>query len=115
MVSNLKVIVEVVGKKEWGNGGPSDVGHYNNWPEDTPFFRRDGGWNTPYDEFFLEWYSGMLLDHGERVLIAAEAIFPGTSVKISGKVAGIHWHYGTRSHAPEFTAGYYSTRFRDGY
>lgn len=57
MISNLQVIVEVVGKKEWGNGGPSDVGHYNHWPKDTPFFRRDGGSNTPCGEFFLEWYS----------------------------------------------------------
>jgi len=74
MVSNLKAVAEAAGKKEWGNGGPSDAGHYNNWPEDTPFFRRDGGWKTPYGEFFLEWYSGMLLDHGERILTAAEAI-----------------------------------------
>ncbi|PKU61298.1 Beta-amylase 1, chloroplastic [Dendrobium catenatum] len=59
----------------------------------------------------LSWYSGLLLDHGERVLSAATAIFAGTGVKISVKVAGIHWHYGTRSHAPELTAGYYNTRF----
>ena len=37
MVSNLKVIVEAASKKEWGNGGPSDVGHYNNWPRTHPF------------------------------------------------------------------------------
>jgi len=115
MISNLKATAEAAGKKEWGNGGPSDAGHYKNWPEDTPFFRRDGGWNSPYGEFFLKWYSGMLLDHGERILTAAEAIFRGTGTKLSGKVAGIHWHYGTRSHAPELTAGYYNTRFRDGY
>uniref|UniRef100_A0A0D6R2V7 Beta-amylase n=1 Tax=Araucaria cunninghamii TaxID=56994 RepID=A0A0D6R2V7_ARACU len=115
ILASLKAAAEAVGKKEWGYGGPSDAGEYNNWPEDTPFFRREGGWNTPYGQFFLEWYSGMLLDHGERILTAAEAIFKGTGAKLSGKVAGIHWHYGTRSHAPELTAGYYNTRFRDGY
>ncbi|KAG9446831.1 hypothetical protein H6P81_012959 [Aristolochia fimbriata] len=115
MRSSLKAAAEAVGKPEWGNGGPTDAGHYNNWPEDTPFFRRDGGWNTPYGEFFLGWYSQMLLEHGERVLQPATAVFSGTGVKISVKVAGIHWHYASRSHAPELTAGYYNTRHRDGY
>ncbi|PPD68437.1 hypothetical protein GOBAR_DD34685 [Gossypium barbadense] len=57
----------------------------------------------------------MLLEHGERILSSATSIFDGAGVKISVKVAGIHWHYGTRSHAPELTAGYYNTRYRDGY
>ncbi|KAJ4954478.1 hypothetical protein NE237_011261 [Protea cynaroides] len=57
----------------------------------------------------------MLLNHGERILSSAQSIFEGTGVKISVKAAVIHWHYGTRSHAPELTAGYYNTRFRDGY
>ncbi|KAB2009618.1 hypothetical protein ES319_D10G179500v1 [Gossypium barbadense] len=86
MLSSLKAAAEAAGKPEWGSTGPTDAGHYNNWPEDTPFFKKEGGgWNTPY------------------------------GVKISVKVAGIHWHYGTRSHAPELTAGYYNTRYRDGY
>ncbi|KAL4190971.1 hypothetical protein AMTRI_Chr07g27280 [Amborella trichopoda] len=115
MLSSLKAAAEEAGKSEWGHGGPSDAGHYNNWPEDAPFFKRDGGWSSPYGEFFLSWYSQMLLDHGELILTAAETIFDGSGAKLSGKVAGIHWHYGTRSHAPELTAGYYNTRFRDGY
>lgn len=41
MVSNIKVVAEDAGKKEWGNGGPSDTRHYKNWLEE-PFFRRDG-------------------------------------------------------------------------
>lgn len=116
MLSSLKAAAEAAGKPEWGSTGPTDAGEYNNWPEDTPFFRREGGgWNSTYGEFFLGWYSKMLLDHGERIVSAAASIFEDTSVKISVKVAGIHWHYGTRSHAPELTAGYYNTRFRDGY
>ncbi|KAF8015920.1 hypothetical protein BT93_H1457 [Corymbia citriodora subsp. variegata] len=116
MLSSLKATAEAAGKPEWGHTGPTDAGHYNNWPEDTPFFKKEGGgWNTEYGEFFLSWYSQMLLDHGERILSSAKSVFENTGVKISVKVAGIHWHYGTRSHAPELTAGYYNTRFRDGY
>jgi beta-amylase len=63
----------------------------------------------------MEWYSEMLLAHGERILSVATGIFRDTEAVISGKVAGIHWHYGTRSHAAELTAGYYNTRTRDGY
>ncbi|KAJ0570363.1 putative beta-amylase [Helianthus annuus] len=53
----------------------------------------------------------MLLDHGDRILSSATSIFENRGVKISVKVAGTHWHYGTRSHAPELTAGYYNTRY----
>lgn len=38
----------------------------------------------------------MLLDHGERILTSATSIFNNRGVKISVKIAGIHWHYGTR-------------------
>ncbi|KAJ0106640.1 hypothetical protein Patl1_18328 [Pistacia atlantica] len=67
------------------------------------------------DKFFLEWYSENLLKHGDRILAAAKGIFQGTGANLSGKVAGIHWHHKTRSHAAESTAGYYNTRHRDGY
>lgn len=116
MLSSLKVAAEAAGKPEWGHSGPTDAGSYNNWPEDVPFFRREGGgWNCPYGDFFLTWYSQMLLNHGELILSAATTIFSSTNTVISVKVAGIHWHYGTRSHAPELTAGYYNTRFNNGY
>ncbi|GJX64527.1 beta-amylase 1, chloroplastic [Tanacetum coccineum] len=116
MLSSLRAAAESYGKPEWGSTGPTDAGEYNNWPEDTNFFKKEcGGWNSEYGDFFLSWYSQMLLDHGERILSSATSIFENRGVKISVKVAGIHWHYGTRSHAPELTAGYYNTRFRDGY
>ncbi|KAF9609806.1 hypothetical protein IFM89_018660 [Coptis chinensis] len=116
MRSSLKAAAEASGNPKWGSSGPTDAGHYNNWPEDTQFFRREnGGWDSPYGKFFLSWYSQMLLDHGERILSSVQSIFEATGVKISVKVAGIHWHYGTRSHAPELTAGYYNTRTHDGY
>lgn len=116
MLSSLKAAAENYGKPEWGSTGPTDAGEYNNWPEDTNFFKKEcGGWNSEYGDFFLSWYSQMLLDHGERILSPATSIFKDQGIKISVKVAGIHWHYGTRSHAPELTAGYYNTRHHDGY
>lgn len=115
MKASLQASADAAGKGDWGKGGPHDSGKYNQFPEDTGFFRREGTWNTAYGNFFLEWYSGKLLDHGDRILAAAEGIFKGTGAKLSGKVAGIHWHYKTRSHAAELTAGYYNTRHHDGY
>ncbi|TKV93488.2 hypothetical protein SEVIR_9G229200v4 [Setaria viridis] len=116
MLSSLKAAAEAAGKPEWGHGGPTDAGSYNNWPEDTIFFRREnGGWSTEYGDFFLSWYSQMLMEHGDRILTGASSVFSASPVVVSVKVAGIHWHYGTRSHAPELTAGYYNTRHHDGY
>eukprot|EP01018_Ginkgo_biloba_P025506 Gb_26014 [translate_table: standard] len=115
MKSSLKACAESIGKSEWGGDGPHDSGHYNQFPEETGFFRREGTWNSEYGRFFLQWYSEMLVAHGDRVLTAAEAVFKGSGVKLSGKVSGIHWHYSTRSHAAELTAGYYNTRDTDGY
>ncbi|CAM8879402.1 unnamed protein product [Rhodiola kirilowii] len=115
MRASLQASADAIGKGDWGGSGPHDAGNYNQFPDDTGFFRKDGTWTTEYGQFFLEWYSGMLLDHGERILSAAEGIFLGTGTKLSGKVAGIHWHYNSRSHAAELTAGYYNTRNHDGY
>lgn len=72
-------------------------------------FRRDGTWNSinKYGKFFMDWYSGKLLEQGHKLLASAKAIFQGTGAKLSGKVAGIYWHYNTRSNAAELTDGYY--------
>ncbi|KAL4205068.1 hypothetical protein AMTRI_Chr01g112890 [Amborella trichopoda] len=115
MLASLDACAREIGKEEWGKGGPIDAGSYYQNPEETGFFKSDGTWNTPYGHFFLEWYSGMLLLHGERLCIAAESIFSGTGVKLSAKVGGIHWQYDLKSHPAELTAGYFNTSFRDGY
>ncbi|MBA0830646.1 hypothetical protein Goarm_015165 [Gossypium armourianum] len=78
-----------------GKGGTHDSRHYKQFPQETGFLRKDGAWNTKYGQFFLEWYSGKLPEHGDRILTAAKATFRGTETKLSGKVAGIHWHYRT--------------------
>ncbi|KAA8522115.1 hypothetical protein F0562_012571 [Nyssa sinensis] len=63
MRASLAASAEAIGKKDWGRSGPHDAGHYNQFPEDTGFFRRDGTWNNEYGQFFLEWYSAKLLEH----------------------------------------------------
>lgn len=115
MRASLEAAAEARGSKEWGRSGPHDSGQYNQFPEDTGFFRRDGTWNSDYGDFFLTWYSTSLLQHGDRILESANRIFHSSEAKLSAKIAGIHWHYTTRSHAAELTAGYYNTRSRDGY
>ncbi|KAI3918589.1 hypothetical protein MKX01_041909 [Papaver californicum] len=115
MRASLKAASVAIENEDWGISGPHDSGNYNQFPEDTGFFKREGTWNTEYGQFFLAWYSEKLVEHGNQLLGAAEGIFRGTGAKLSGKVAGIHWRYGTRAHAAELTAGYYNTRNRDGY
>lgn len=116
MAASLNACAHDVGMREWGYGGPSGAANLMHDLEKTEFFKSNGGsWNTPYGNFFLQWYSGMLLLHGERICREAESIFRGTEVNTSAKVAGIHWHYDTRSHPSELTAGYYNTTRRDGY
>ncbi|KAL9231234.1 hypothetical protein vseg_006487 [Gypsophila vaccaria] len=115
MKASLLAAAEAHGQKEWGRGGPHDSGQYNQFPEDTGFFRREGTWKTDYGRFFLDWYSGKLIEHGDNILAAASRVYQGTGAKLSGKVAGIHWHYNSRSHAAELTAGYNNSRNQDGY
>lgn len=115
MKASLQAAAEAIGQEEWGRSGPHDSGNYNQYPEDTGFFRGEGTWNTAYGKFFLGWYSAKLIEHGDNLLAAANGIFKETGAKLSGKVAGIHWHYKTRSHAAELTAGYYNARDKDAY
>lgn len=91
---------------------PTDAGTYNSRPWDTGFFT--GGYKSEYGKFFLGWYFDSLKNHGTKVLQRAGAAFQG-KVALAGKVAGIHWWYGSESHAAEVTAGYYNTDQRDAY
>ena len=75
-LASLARAAEEIGHPEWGHAGPPDVGDYNSTPDDTVFFRGwDGTWDTDYGRFFLEWYAQSLLDHGDRMLMAASSVF----------------------------------------
>ncbi|RAL49912.1 unnamed protein product [Cuscuta campestris] len=115
MLASQSACAGEIGMREWANGGPIGASNLMHNPESTVFFRRDGSWNTPYGEFFLKWYSGMLLLHGERVCKEAASVFRGVEVNLTGKIGGVHWHYVTPSHPSELTAGYYNTSIQDGF
>lgn len=139
MLNDLAQAAAAVGRPEWGHGGPHDAGHYNSREWETGFFRDVGGnWDTPYGVFFLNWYSMLLVNHADKVLGAARKVLSekgrpriakevfntsdggslfvfDPAVRLSIKLAGVHWWFKSKSHAAENTAGYYSTCYRNGY
>lgn len=112
MMKHLSKAAEVRGHTFWARG-PENAGSYNSMPQETGFFRDGGEYDSYYGKFFLNWYSHVLIDHGNRVLSLANLAFEGTS--IAAKLSGIHWWYKTASHAAELTAGFYNPANRDGY
>ena len=114
-LASLRAAAHQVGQPAGGTAGPHDAGSYNSKPPDTTFFTNNGRWASPYGHFFLSWYAGALVAHGDRVLGAAAAVFAGSGATIAGKLPGIHWWYKTRSRAAEATAGIYCSGDRDGY
>ncbi|KQK02326.1 hypothetical protein BRADI_2g00824v3, partial [Brachypodium distachyon] len=86
---------EARGHTIWARS-PDNAGHYNSEPNNTGYYGR----------FFLNWYSQVLLDHADRVLMLARLAFEGSAIAV--KVSGIHWWYKTASHAAELTAGFYN-------
>jgi beta-amylase len=71
-------------------------------------------WDSAYGQWFLAWYAEQLIVHGDRVLEQARAVF-GQKVRISGKIAGIHWWYLTACHCAENVAGLKDSWSVDGY
>lgn len=106
MLARLKRHAVAAGQPLWGLSGPHDAPRYGESPESSTFFRSPGGsWETAYGGFFLSWYAGELLAHGDRVLAAARRVFDGEPVELSAKVplprsrpaeatAGLHGGYG---------------------
>lgn len=143
MMADLRREAEALGQPEWGLTGPHDAGTYNSRAYETGFFCDGGSWTTEYGSFFLQWYSGALVRHAERVLAAVSEVLTKRgrprraiamvgdddeedagsfqqfriepAVKLGIKLAGVHWWFRTASHASELTAGYFNTRGRDGY
>ncbi|KAL0305597.1 UNVERIFIED_CONTAM: Beta-amylase 2, chloroplastic [Sesamum radiatum] len=92
---------------------PEGTGSYNSRPNDTKFFCDGGEYNGSFGRFFLNWYSEILINHGDQVLAQANRAFAG--IPTSAKVPGIHWWYNSRSHAAELTAGFYHQTGQNGY
>lgn len=114
MLRILKEHAEASGNPLWGLGGPHDAPNYGQSPKSGGFFADGGSWESPYGDFFLSWYSDMLVAHGDRLLSIAASTFD-SGVSAYGKVPLMHSWYRTRSHPSELTAGFYNTANRDGY
>lgn len=112
LLKSLEKTAEARNLAFWGKG-PENAGSYNSSPHETRFFCDGGDYDSYYGRFFLNWYSQVLVDHGDRVLALANLAFEGTP--IAAKLSGIHWWYKTASHAAELTAGFYNPCNRDGY
>lgn len=78
-MESLKKAAEVRGHSCWGRG-PENAGSYNSKPHETRFFCDGGDYDGYYGRFFLKWYSGVLVDHADRVLTLSNLAFEGTSV-----------------------------------
>ncbi|KAJ9171374.1 hypothetical protein P3X46_014757 [Hevea brasiliensis] len=112
LLKNLRKTAEARGHPFWARG-PENAGTYNTQPHETGFFCDGGDYDGHYGRFFLNWYSRVLVEHGDQVLSFAKLAFEGT--QIAAKLSGIHWWYKTASHAAELTAGFYNPSNRDGY
>ena len=79
LLRSLKKAAEVRGHSFWARG-PDNAGSYNSRPHETGFFCDGGDYNGHYGRFFLNWYSKVLVDHGDRVLSLAKLAFEGTCI-----------------------------------
>jgi Glycosyl hydrolase family 14 len=57
-----------------GRGGPHDAGDYNSRFWETRFFCDNGRWASKYGQFFLGWYSGLLVRHADVMLGAVKDV-----------------------------------------
>ncbi|XP_027164656.1 inactive beta-amylase 9 [Coffea eugenioides] len=116
MLSHLKQHAEASGNPLWGLSGPHDAPSSNELATSSGFLKEHGGsWESQYGDFFLSWYAGQLISHGDRLLSLASSTFSDVPIAVSGKVPLMHSWYQTRSHPVELMAGIYNTVNRDGY
>ncbi|XP_044418409.1 beta-amylase 8 isoform X5 [Triticum aestivum] len=112
MQKNLRQSALARGHLFWARG-PDNAGYYNSRSHETGFFCDGGDYDSYYGRFFLNWYSGILIDHVDQVLSLATLAFDGAAIVV--KIPSIYWWYRTASHAAELTAGFYNPTNRDGY
>ncbi|XP_020201104.1 inactive beta-amylase 9 isoform X1 [Aegilops tauschii subsp. strangulata] len=115
MLAQLRQHAEALGNPMWGLAGPHNAPGYDESPDSSEFFRDHGSWDSPYGDFFLSWYAGKLLSHGDRVLGMASRVFGSKPVELSAKVPFMHWWHGAQSRPAEAVAGFYKSNKKNGY
>jgi len=81
LLKSLQKAAETTEVLSWAKG-PDNAGSYNSSPDETGFFRVAGDYDSHYGRFFLNWYSSVLIDHGDRVLSLAKFVFEGFSIGV---------------------------------
>lgn len=81
LMRSLRKAAEVRGHSFWGKA-PENAGSYNSQPHETCFFRDGGEYDSYYGRFFLNWYSQILIDHGDRVLTLANLAFEESCIAV---------------------------------
>lgn len=90
MQKNLRQSALSRGHLFWARG-PDNAGYYNSRPNETGFFCDGGDYDSYHGRFFLNWYSGVLIDHVDQVLLLATLAFDGAEivVKVCNVVSGV--------------------------
>lgn len=84
MSKDLKEAAAKAGHPEWDF--PEDAGEYNDKPDETGFFKKNGTYVSEEAKFFLTWYSNKLIFHGDKILGEANKIFNGLKLNLAAKV-----------------------------
>jgi len=109
-----KMLSDATGMTAPPDGLPASV---NSMPEDAALFRvawRQRGGDMALRQgaakVFFEWYTHVLLEHGQLLLHEAAAamdfVDPGKKLSLSVKVSGIHWWVQHPTRSAELCAGY---------
>ena len=112
----LKVLQEYANERncgDWGKSGPHDAGEVNDFGPVSHFFQDNGSWRTDYGQFFLTFYHGQLMKHGERMLQSAHRAirerYP--DVVLEMRLPNTFWWNHCESRPAQATSGY--PRFTD--
>ncbi|EMS60553.1 Beta-amylase 8 [Triticum urartu] len=81
MQKNLRQSALTRGHLFWARG-PDNAGYYNSRSHETGFFCDGGDYDSYYGRFFLNWYSGILIDHVDQVLSLATLAFDGAAIVV---------------------------------
>ena len=112
----LKMLQEYANERncgDWGKSGPHDAGEVNDFGPVSHFFQDNGSWRTDYGQFFLTFYHGQLMKHGERMLQSAHRAirerYP--DVVLEMRLPNTFWWNHCESRPAQATSGY--PRFTD--
>ena len=112
----LKALQEYANERncgDWGKSGPHDAGEVNDFGPVSHFFQDNGSWRTDYGQFFLTFYHGKLMEHGERMLQSANRAirekYPDVALEM--RLPNTYWWNHCESRPAQATSGY--PRFTD--